>query len=421
MHRIKIEVKRLSHSWVVAFAAASILAVHALVLFTFGVFFKPLTTEFHWSRGALSGTLSMYLLLIGILGIFTGRLSDKHGPRILITTTGLLTGIGFLLMSQINSLWQVYLIWGVLMGIGGSCCFTPLYSTIPRWFEEKRGMAIGIIAAGYGLGAVVSPPLAQWLLSTYDWQWAFIILGLVTFLIVVPLAQLMRHSHQRAGIKRNSENGTLETIGDRQPPNLDITGSSFMQAVKAGHFWVFGITVLCFFCCLQAINAHIVPHITDIEIPEVVAASILSLSAGTSIISRFSIGFISDKVGGKLTLSACLAFATLALTWLIFIREIWSFYMFAVLFGIAYGGMVPLITIVAVELFGVSFLGMILGGVMLLCAIGEALGPVLAGSIFDITGSYSLAFLICVVLSSLALILSLVLLRRYKEMKYYAT
>ena len=401
-----IKRERLHYGWVMVLIALSVLATHALVMYTFGVFLKPLVTEFNWDRGALSGANSMYMLLAGTFAIFTGRLSDKYGPRMLVTLNGLLTGIGFLALSQINSLWQVYLIWGLLLGIGGSCCFIPIMSTIPRWFVKKTGIAIGITVAGFGLGAVITPPLTQWLISAYGWRQAFIVLGLITFVIVIPLAQFMKHSPQRVGLKPYGEIGTLK---DKQ--SQAAGGLSFRQAIKTSRFLVWGSIICCFFFSVQVIVVHIVPHGIDIGISATVAAGILSIIAGGSVIGRLSMGFIYDRIGSRKALSACLTLVALALIWLLFAKEIWGLYIFAGVLGLAYGGIVLLETALTGELFGLKSLGMILGGVILFGTVGGALGAPLAGSIFDATGSYSLALLICVILVVLAIILSLILLK----------
>ena len=401
-----IKRERLHYGWVMVLIALSVLATHALVMYTFGVFLKPLVTEFNWDRGALSGANSMYMLLAGTFAIFTGRLSDKYGPRMLVTLNGLLTGIGFLALSQINSLWQVYLIWGLLLGIGGSCCFIPIMSTIPRWFVKKTGIAIGITVAGFGLGAVITPPLTQWLISTYGWRQAFIVLGLITFVIVIPLAQFMKHSPQRVGLKPYGEIGTLK---DKQ--SQAAGGLSFRQAIKTSRFLVWGSIICCFFFSVQVIVVHIVPHGIDIGISATAAAGILSIIAGGSVIGRLSMGFIYDRIGSRKALSACLTLVALALIWLLFAKEIWGLYIFAGVLGLAYGGIVLLETALTGELFGLKSLGMILGGVILFGTVGGALGAPLAGSIFDATGSYSLALLICVILVVLAIILSLILLK----------
>ena len=141
------------------------------------------------------------------------------------------------------------------------------------------------------------------------------------------------------------------------------------------------------------------------------AASILSIIAAVSLIGRLSMGFISDKVGSRMVLIACTILTVLAMIWLLFVNEAWMFYVFAVLFGLAYGGIVPLETVLPAELFGFSSLGVILAFVTLLGIFGASVGPFAAGNIFDVTGNYTLAFLTCVILGAIAIILSLILLR----------
>jgi len=400
-----MRLKHLHYSWRIVIIAACIEAIHALPLSTFGVFLIPLTAEFGWERGALSGAYSMYGLLAGFLAILSGRLSDKYGPRIIVTLNGLLSGIGILLLSQINSLWQVYLVWAFL-GIAGSCCFVPIMSTIPRWFVKKRGIAVGLTVAGYGLGGLISPPLVQWLISSYDWRQTYLILGVVTLIVAIPLAQFLKHSPQRIGLKPYGQD---EAVKDEQP--LAAEGLSLMQAIKTSRFWIFGSALCLFFFSEAVIIVHITPHAINIGILAIIAASITSIILGGTVIGRLSLGFISDRIGGRLGLITCLTLGALALIWLLFVKEIWMLYVFAVVFGFAYGGIVPVQTVITVELFGLRSLGIILGGLMFFITVGMALGPPLAGAIFDVTGSYTLAFLICAVICVLAVILSLILLK----------
>ena len=403
-----MRLKHLHYGWVMVIMSDCILVMHALVLYAFGVFLVPLTAEFGWERGALSGAFSMFMLMSGLFAILSGRLSDKYGPRILVTLNGLLTGIGFFLMSQINSLWQVYLVWGLFMGIGISCCFIPITSTIPRWFAKKRGIAIGLTFAGIGLGGIISPPLVQWLISTSGWRQAYLILGLAILIVVIPLAQFLKHSPQRVGLKPYGES---EDIEDKQSLASAVEGLSLTQVIKTSRFWILGSILFCCFLCVQVIIVHIIPHAIDIGISPIIAASITSIIAGCSVIGGLSTGFISDRIGGRLLLIACISSAALALLWLLFAKEIWMLYIFAVIFGVGLGGIGPLQVVVSAELFGIGSLGMIFGGLALFITVGAALGPPLAGSIFDIAGSYSLAFLICVIIGVLAIILSLILLK----------
>jgi len=355
----------------------------------------------------LSGAYSMSFLLSGVLGIFTGRLSDTYGPRILLTVSGLVMGAALILMSYVDSLWQVYLVWGLLLGVGRGCCMVPLVSTVPRWFEEKRGIAIGITVAGIGLGGIIWPPLAQWLISSFSWPRAFLILGLIVFALITPLAQFIKQSPERAGVKAYGETAAvIEEQSVTLTSDLPVN-----QVIKASRFWMLGLLHFCFIFAVQVINVHIAPYAQDIGFSEVVAASFLSVLAGASAFGRFSMGFISDRTGGRLALSVCLIIAVLALTCLLFAQEAWMFYLFAVVFGLAWGGLVPLTTVVTAELFGLKYLGALIGVMLLIGSAGGALGAPLAGTIFDITGGYSVAFSLCIALCALAIIFSVILLR----------
>lgn len=400
---------RLHYGWVMVILSSAAMVAWAPVVYTFGVFLQPLTEEFGWERGALSGAFSFQMLLIGILSIFVGRLTDKYGPRIFVTLGGLLSSIGFLLMSQVDSLWQVYLSWGFFMGIGGGCFYIAIISTIPKWFAKRTGVAVGITVAGMGLGAMISPPLIQWLISVYGWQQPLIILSIAILVIIVPLAQFMRHSPQRMGIRPYGD--VRDTIGDELPLLSAAEGTSFTQAVKTSRFWFFGLALFFTFFSVHVIIVHIVPYAVDVGIPALAAASLLSVTAGGSVVGRLTIGLIADRVGGRVALSFCVILITLSLLWLLFSRDVWMFYVFSVIFGFGYGGMILLVTIVTAELYGLASLGMMLGIFAFYDTAGGVIGPPLAGSIFDATGSYSLAFLISVMFGVLAIILSLALLK----------
>jgi MFS family permease len=376
--------------------------------FPFGVLLKPITEAFTWDRGALSGALSLCIIVGGTLGILSGRLSDRFGPRPIITIGGLLCGAAFLLLSQINTLWHVYLIFGILLGVGSAFVLTPIMPIIPRWFTKKRGIAMGITMAGFGIGGVITPLLTQLFISVYGWQWSCIALGLLAIIIIIPMAQFLKHSPQRVGLKPY---GGDEIIENRQSQSSAMDGLSFRQTIKTRWFWLFGLIQTCGLFCIVMIMVHIVPHATDIEIPAVIAASILSFIAGISMIGQIAVGFIYDRIGGRLALTVCLSLITLALIWLLFAREIWMFYVFAVVFGLANGGFTTLLPIISAELFGLVSLGVIIGGLGIFATIGQALGAPLGGSIFDITGSYRIAFLVSIGVCTTAIIISLVLLR----------
>ena len=408
--------KHLHYGWVMVFSAAGVLLAHAIIIYSFGIFLRPITMEFGWDRGALSAAVSMGMLISGTLSILTGRLSDKYGPRVLVSINGLLTGAAFFLMSQINSLWHVYLIYGVLMPIGSSCGMIPLTTTIPRWFTKRRGIAMGLTWSGFGLGGIISPILSQWLISNYGWRWAYMTLGIIVFIFATLLAQLLKQSPQRMKLSPYGENGIVET---EQVASQTIEGLSLKQAIKTSRFWVFGLILSCFIFIHPSMMSHLAPHAVDIGIAPAIAASFVSIFAATSLISTNLSGFMSDKLGARFTMSVSFIMMTLVLIWLLFSSNTWMLYLFAILYGIPYGGFIPLQTLMAGELFGIKFLGMITASIMLVGQIGGVAGPPLAGSIFDITGSYRLAFIIFIILAALAAVFSIFLLRPKGEGTQY--
>jgi len=397
-----------------------ILAVFAMVAgtiatYSFGIFLIPITTDLGWDRGALSAANSINLLTGGVTGILAGKLTDKYGPRFLVTVTGLTAGIAFFLMSQVSSLWQVYLVWGLLIGISKGCWFIPIISTIPRWFIRKRGMAVGFTVAGVGLGSVIWPSVSQWLISSYGWRQAYVILGIVALIIFIPVAQFMKHSPQRIGLKPYGENETTDTQSLLQR----VEGLSVTQVIKTGRFWIFGLALFCYSFIVQITIVHLAPYAIDTGISTVIAASVVSIMGAVSIIGKLSIGLVSDRVGTKMSMTIAFILLTLAMIWILFTSELWMFYIFTLIIGVAFGAEPVVLSLVPAELFGLKYLGTIAAVTMLWGTVGAAIGVPLAGTIFDITGSYRIAFLICVASGILAVALSLILLcsKSYEDIK----
>jgi MFS family permease len=393
---------RIHYAWIMVILSAVIFAVMAARFYTFGVFLLPLSEEFHWSRGSISLAISAASIIGGILSIYIAQLSDRYGPRLFLTLAGTLHMIGFLLATMITQLWHLYLIWGFIMGVGSACGYVPLMSTIARWFDTRRTTAIGISIAGFALGAISWPPLTQWFISTLDWRRTFLILGIVSGAVMIPLAQFL---------KRHPESIHIKPYGYRQASPLtvkwpDSPGLSLNQAVKTGRFWLWGPITLCFFTSLNILYVHIVAHARDI--------GTLSIIAGSSIIARLTIGTISDKIGTRTALTGAFVLAVMAFSLLVFSPWYWTFYLFLVVFGLCYGSVVPLETAVPAGLFGTASLGAIMAAVGLFPMIGGAIGPPLAGAIFDRTGNYQPTFIICLGLSLAALMLS-IFLARIKE------
>lgn len=361
-----------------------------------GVFLKPLVSHFECGRGDISGTFSLYILIMALGSILSGKLSDKYGPRIVVTFNALLVGLGYILLSQVNSLWQMYLVW-VVIGIGGTGCFAPTVSTVARWFTKRRGMAMGIVLAGFAAGGMIIPPFAQWLISSWSWQEAYLALGVITLIILLPSAQFIKRSPQQIGPK---------PLGEQSTANL-----SFIQLIKNRQFWLLASVFSLFhFCCLLGYN-HTVAYAIDTGIPEMVAATLMTVLAGSSLAGRVMIGYVSDVLGSRLTLVYTLILFLAGFILLMFTQQLWAFCTFAVAFGLASGGVITLQGIVVADLFSSVSLGMSIGAVMAVGVTGGILGPIFAGYTFDVTGSYQLALVGCVILCVVSTSLSLRLLR----------
>jgi len=389
---------------IVVAVAFFILAVAWGTIYSFGVFFKPVLAEFGWTRAMISGAYTLYQALHGFLYIFAGRLTDRFGPRLVVTICGLFFGLGFLLMSQISAIWQVYLLYGVAVAVGASGVYVPLVSTVARWFAKRRGLMTGIAVSGIGIGTIIIPPVASWLISNYGWRNSYIIIGCVALVVVVIAAQFLRRDPGQVGqLPYGAEEMKLKGSG------LEVQGFSLRRAIRTGQFWIFGAMLFLFHFSQQTVMVHIVPHATDLGVPAVIAAGILSIIGGLSIMGRVGMGSVGDRIGNKPALIIVFTLASVALFWLLLAKELWMFYLFAIIFGFAYGGEVALMSPTVAELFGLGAHGEILGTAVFGGTIGGAIGPLVAGHIFDITNSYQPVFLLCVVLSITGLALSLLL------------
>ncbi len=385
--------------------------MNAGILSSYGVFFKPLSEEFGWTRVETSGAYSLSVLLFGFLGIFTGRLSDRFGPKLVVTVCGLLLGLGTLLMSQINAVWQLYLFFGLIVGTGRSGGPVPLMSAVARWFVKRRGLMTGILVAGFGGGQVVMPLIASQLITVHGWRTSYIILGIISLVVIVGAAQFLRNDRPQIGHMPDSERLTTQEDG----MVLKAKDFSFREAIITKQFWLLCIVYFCFGLLAQSVMVHIVPHATDLGISAVSAASIVSIIGVLSMVGRIGMGSAGDRIGNKLALVIVFVLMTISLLLLLFAEELWMFYLFAAMFGFAWGAEVAQSSPIVANLFGIRAHGLILGIVVFGSTVGGSIGPLLTGRIFDVTGSYRLAFIIFAVIAVVALILSLLLKPTHKE------
>jgi len=395
---------RFFYGYIVVVVALFIMVVSWAAYSSFGVFFRPLLNEFGWTHAKTSGAFSLSMAIYGVLGIVVGVLNDRFGPRVVLTLCGLLLGLGYLLMSRVTALWQMYLFYGVIIGTGMSGVWVPQLSTVARWFVGRRTLMTGIVLAGVSIGHLIGPPVTTRLIGVYDWRLSYIMLGGVVLLLMVLFAQFLRRDP--------TQMGQLPYGADKaKQPELTPEARSFSlrEAAHTAQFWVTSGIFFCFGFGAFAIVVHIVPHAIELGISATSAATILSCRGGMSLVGNYVLGGVADRIGNRRIFIVGFIIVSAALLWLVPAGELWMLYLFALIFGFAGGGMAASESPLAAGLFGLRSHGLIYGVVHLGFTAGAAVGPVVTGYIFDLTGTYQLAFLVCAGFSIAGIILAALL------------
>jgi len=392
------------YGYVVVFAAFCVMIIAGGLWTIFGVFFEPMLAEFGWTRAVLSGATSLRMFLMTLFGIIGGKLTDKFGPRPVVTVCSLFLGLAFFLMSRINTVWQLYLVFGVITAIGMCGFWVPMISTISRWFVKRRGMMTGIVLSGMSLGMIIIPPIATRLIITYGWRTSYTIIGLIAMAVTLLAVQFMKRDPAQI---EQFPDGSNKVKGE----NLDLSAKnlSLRQAVHTRQFWMLCAIFGCLWFNGMTIWVHIVIHAIDLGISATSAANILAVMGVTGIVGRILTGSLADKIGYRPALLIGFTLILISFLWLLVAKELWALNLFAVIFSIGMAGLTVLEAPLIARLFGLGALSVIMGGVEFVSTTISTPSPIVAGYIFDITGRYQLAFLICVGVSIIGFVLSLLL------------
>jgi len=357
--------------------------------FSFGVFFKTFLAEFGWSRATISGASSGAFLVAGLFGIVVGNMNDRFGPRLIMAVTGSIFCLGLLLMSQMSAIWQLYLFYGVIVGIGLSSIDVIPLTTTARWFVKRRGMMTGIVKVGTGTGQLIIPLMTSIFIATYGWRISYIIVGALVFLLIISSSQLLRRDPGQRGLLPDGDAKT--TVSDLHLPEV---GVSLGEAALTRQFWMICVISLLIGCCAMTVVVHIVPHATDLGISSIAAAGILSTIGGVSMVGRLVTGIAIDRIGNKNLMIIFFLVLIASLLWVQVSKELWMLYVFAAVYAFAHGGFFTVISPMVAELFGISSHGVLFGMVNFGGTVGGAIGPILGGHVFDIIHSYQLFFFI---------------------------
>lgn len=393
---------KIFYGWIIVAAGAITLALVYGWQLSYGIFLTELQGDFGWTRARLSGAYSLYMIVHGIMYLVAGSLNDRCGPRLMLTIAITTMGIAYALLSIINTPWQLYVFYGIMIGTGMSFAYLPVMSTVTRWFKKKRGSALGTTGAIQGIGILISAPVIQFLIIEFGWRSSYLILAVLLVVILLPVSRLMRLDPSEKGL---SPDGVEETVTRNKLPS-SVTGLTLMQAIKTKAFWLLFIMYLLFLSPLHTIMVHLKVYAVGVGIPEMIAATILGLVSGGSIVGMIVIGKVSDKIKKGTCLFIVYILLATTMLYLIEARQVWQFYLFSLTYGFGMGGGLILFPVIIGERFGTKFHGSIFGALSM-AHIAAATGPSLAGYIHDTTGSYELAIIIGAVASFIAMGLSL--------------
>jgi MFS transporter, OFA family, oxalate/formate antiporter len=396
---------RVFYGWVIVGCGFAILCVAYGVQFSFGVFMPYISADTGWNRGALSVPYSVYIFVYSALGLISGRLTDRWGPRIVLTTGGCLLASGIMLMSRVTMLWHIYLVLGLLAASGMSAAYVPCNATVVRWFTLKRGLALSITSSGASFGMFIFPPLVTVLIHAYGWRSAYRILGVVVLFAIIAGARF---------IQRDPESMGLDPDGLKQEPvplpeqasDIEL-GESFTlaEARSTKAFWLMNIVFTLTWMVVFMPMVHIVPFAIDMGISPLRAAMTISVIGFAGFAGRLAIGPLSDRFGRIVALGACLLLQGFSFAAFTISSGLMLLYLAAAVFGFSYGGVTALFPALVGDYFGRAEVGSIVGFIFALAGAPAAFGPLIAGYLYAATDSYSFAFKLSAALNLAAFLL----------------
>jgi len=379
--------------WVVVGALWVTLAIASGLYFSFPIFFVALLEEFAWSRGATAAAFSISSIVQGMLSPVVGMLVDRLGPRRVMLGGACLLGGACVLSSRIGSLWSLYMVTGVLAAAGVcAVSWIPSGALIARWFTERRSSMMGLAFSGMGVGVLVIGPLSQWLIAGHGWRATYVVLGLGTLVVLIPLIWLgVREPLVMAAAGRGE-------VWGPNPGRADARGD-VGDALRTRAFWALFFAYLCTPLAVFSVVTHQVAFAVDHGFPALFVAGIFGLTGLLSTVGRIVFGIAADWIGRATSATVsygCTAVGTLCLLSL----EVWpqaaALYAYALFFGLGFGARGPIITAMASQFFPGRRFGVIYGILSVGNGIGGGVAPWFGGVVHDLTGSYRVAFLVAV-------------------------
>jgi MFS family permease len=373
------------YGWLIVGACFCLTLVLGETFWTFGVFFKPLQQEFGWNRALVSSFFTFFLLGYAVSVIASGRLVDRYNPKPVLLVSGLLVFLGLCLCSMGGAV-SHFRLFLFIVGMGSGATWAVPNATVQRWFYGKKnaGLALGIVTSGVGVGALVFAPLIDWLIRGYGWRTTFLTLG-IFFGVIIVAATLVLKPAPLVTVMEKGQKATRPPAGGQVLRGYRM----YLSPTFAAVLFTSAVGIFTF----QVVTTHMVPHATDLGISPSAAAAALGLMGGFSIPARVLSGIFSSRLGWTRLLSLAYFGTAGCIVFLWLVRDIWMLYFFAFSYGLFHGVRVSAVVGMLPEIFGMRSLGELIGICFAAGQLISSLAPYAAGALFDVTGSYSLAFL----------------------------
>jgi MFS family permease len=368
---------RFSYGWVIVGVGIVVGCIGQGSVVSLGVFLQPMSESMGWSRTGISTAALLNFLAMGVGSFLWGALSDRFGTRVVVLSGGTLLGVGLLTASQATTLFQFQVLFGGVVGLAAGSIYAPMMAAVMRWFTRNRSLAVALVSAGLGLGSTTVAPLSRWIISEYDWRTAMFVLGALALTLIMPGALLVRRPPAPVP-------GTTPATADETA----LRELTVAQALRTPQFAVIALTFLA--CCTAHSGPifHMVTNAIDHGVPVMAAATVFSVAGLASLSGRIVCGLIADRVGAAPTLVAGLGLQAMAVSFYLMTSDLASFYAVSLVFGLAYGSVMPLYAILVRETFGTRIMGTVFGAASLVSTLGMALGPWAGGWLYDAFGDY---------------------------------
>jgi MFS family permease len=381
---------RIFYGWFVVAGAFAVTFVGFGSAYSFSAFLISLQHDFAASRGSVSLVFSLAGFFYFGLGVVTGPLADRWGAKGLAVAGMILVGIGLAAASVARSLTEVYLAYGLGVGLGIGCSYVPAVGAVQRWFVRRRGFASGLAVSGIGVGTLVVPPLASWLIETLGWRETYLAFGIFAVVVGGGMALMIEDDPRRRGLAPDGD----ALRSDAQPSG--VAGAPLASALTSHRF--IGLYAACFICSfgLFVPFVHLVPYALDHGVAQSAAVLLVGAIGVGSTAGRFLLGGLADRLGRPL--SFLLMFVGMGLSFVVwfFSTSLWPLALFALAYGVFYGGFVALAPAIVIDYFGAHHASSLIGILYTSVAFGTLIGPSAAGFAFDVSHSYTLPILVSV-------------------------